>query len=190
MGAVLIAASPNQQILVILAVSAFLVIGLFVMFTVLATKYYKRCPSNAILVIFGRMRQGNDYECLHGGARFIIPMLQDYRWLGLDPIRVEISGPAATDEVARSLLLPNVFNVAIGTEPDLMQNAAKRLLDRSSAEIRQFAEDVIVARLDRILAEQRSRPAGDADTVIDSLNKSVESNLNQVGLTLLNSRRA
>ena len=75
-------------------------------------------------------------------------------------------------------------------EPDLMQHAANRLLDRSSDEIRQLAEDVIVARLDRILAEQRSRPAGNADTVIDSLNKSVESNLNQVGLTLLNSRRA
>ncbi len=189
MHAVLLAGQPNTQIMVALAMGMALACGLFFMMVVLAAKYYKRCPSNRILVVFGRAGLEDNCQCVHGGAKFVVPLIQDYRWLSLDAIRVEVTGPAATDELAERLFLPNVFNVAVGTEPDLMRHAAKHLLDQTADEIRQLAEDSIVSRLDHTLAEQRSRPSDDGPAVIDSLNEAVESNLNQIGLTVLNSRR-
>jgi hypothetical protein len=159
------------------------------MLVLLFTKCYVRCPSNKILVIHGRSGQGSDCQCVHGGAKFIMPVLQKRAWLSLDAIRVEITGPAAEDELAESLFLPNVYNIAIGTEPDLMQHAAKRLLGLSTDEIRTLAADAIADRLAQVLAEQQSRPT-DPALVLELLSDTVESNLNELGLTVLNSRRA
>ncbi|NLS92575.1 MAG: hypothetical protein GXX96_10475 [Planctomycetaceae bacterium] len=184
-----LAAEPDPQLFVVVAVAVFLIVAMFFMIMVMVIKYYKRCPSNRILVILGRTGPGERCQCIHGGGRLVIPVFQDYRWLSLDAIRVEISGPAASDELAERLFLPNVFNVAIGTTPDLMQHAAKHLLDRTQDEIRQLAEDAIAGRLDHALADQRSRPSDDSAAVLDSLSKAIESDLNQLGLTLLNSRR-
>jgi flotillin len=51
---------------------------------------YKRCPSNRVLVIFGRSGSGEASRCIHGGAAFIMPLIQDYAWLSLEPIQIEI----------------------------------------------------------------------------------------------------
>src|SRR6185437_11003567 len=51
---------------------------------------YKRCPSNRVLVIFGKSASGEASKCIHGGAAFIVPLLQDYAWLSLEPIQIEI----------------------------------------------------------------------------------------------------
>lgn len=189
MSSFLLASEPDPQLLTALAVAVVLIVAVFFMTVVMAIKYYKRCPSNRILVILGRTGPNERCQCIHGGARFVVPLLQDFRWLSLDAIRVEITGPAATDELAVRLFLPNVFNVAISTEPDLMQHAAKHLLELAQDEIRQLAEDAIVGRLGHTLAEQHSRPSDDGTVVLDSLSKAIESDLNQLGLTLLNSRR-
>ncbi len=34
-------------------------------------KRYKRCPSDRILVVFGKVGGGNSALCIHGGAAFI-----------------------------------------------------------------------------------------------------------------------
>src|SRR6185437_16533545 len=51
---------------------------------------YKRCPSNRVLVIFGKSASGEASKCIHGGAAFVMPLLQDYAWLSLEPIQIEI----------------------------------------------------------------------------------------------------
>jgi len=49
---------------------------------------YKRCPSNKILVIYGKTGGGTAAKCIHGGAAFVIPLLQDYEFLDLEPFVV------------------------------------------------------------------------------------------------------
>ena len=61
---------------IILAVLVVCVVWLFV-------GRYKRCPSNQILVIFGKTGQGAA-KCIHGGAAFVWPVLQSYSWLNLE----------------------------------------------------------------------------------------------------------
>src|SRR5262245_30246347 len=56
----------------------------------LLVQRYKRCPSNRVLVIFGKTRGGNAARCIHGGGRFVVPLIQDYAYLNLDPIQIEV----------------------------------------------------------------------------------------------------
>ena len=42
---------------------------------------YKRCPSDMILVVYGKVGKGQSAMCIHGGAKLILPLLQDYRFL-------------------------------------------------------------------------------------------------------------
>ena len=56
----------------------------------LVTSRYKRCPSNRVLVIYGKVGGGNTAKCIHGGAAFVWPLIQDYAYLSLEPIQIEI----------------------------------------------------------------------------------------------------
>ncbi|HEY9489375.1 MAG TPA: flotillin family protein, partial [Chryseosolibacter sp.] len=38
---------------------------------------YKRCPSDKILVVYGRTG-GTSAKCIHGGGAFIWPVIQDF----------------------------------------------------------------------------------------------------------------
>ena len=57
------------------------VIVLFVTIAALIARY-KRCPSDKILVIYGRTG-GTSAKCVHGGGAFIWPVIQDFAFLDL-----------------------------------------------------------------------------------------------------------
>src|SRR4051794_12751855 len=62
-------------------------LGLFSLLLMLPRRY-KRCPSNRILVIYGKTGGGNAARCIHGGAAFVMPLIQDYDYLNLEPIQI------------------------------------------------------------------------------------------------------
>ena len=39
--------------------------------------WYRKCPSDKILVIFGKIRGQQASLCIHGGAKMVIPVIQD-----------------------------------------------------------------------------------------------------------------
>ena len=82
----------GYETLILIAVAAALVLFGFV---ILIVKRYKRCPSNRILVIYGKVREGRSAKCLHGGGAFVWPLIQDYDFLSLDPMQIEIPLQAA-----------------------------------------------------------------------------------------------
>ena len=54
---------------------------------------YRRCPSNKVLVVYGRgigMPAGQLSKTLHGGGTIVLPILQDYRYLSLEPMQVQM----------------------------------------------------------------------------------------------------
>ena len=73
---------PNEPYMILLVAAAVLVAFGFLAVLV---KRYKRCPSNRILVIYGKVREGRSARCLHGGGAFVWPLIQDYEFLSLDP---------------------------------------------------------------------------------------------------------
>ena len=114
-----------------LIVIAAAVIFLFALVATLLGRY-KRCPSDLILVVYGKVGSGPDGQrsakCIHGGAAFIWPVFQDYAFLDLTPIGIEVNLAGALSKQNIRVDVPSKFTVGISTEPGVMENAAERLL--------------------------------------------------------------
>lgn len=153
-------------------------------------RYYKRCPPNRILVVYGKAGRGEAAVCIHGGAQLVVPLFQDFGWLGLEPIRIEVSRKTTSSGKVIADPLPRVFSVAIGTTPELMQTAAVRLLGLATDEIRQQAEDVIVKQLDLLIdAIERGAVEPGSDEFHQRLEETISTELDKLGLVLINFRR-
>src|SRR5205807_5169240 len=113
---------------------------------------YKRCPSNKVLVIYGKVGAGNTARCIHGGAAFIMPLVQDHAYLSLEPIQIEVPLKGALSAENIRVNVPSVFTVAIGTDLEVMTNAAIRLLRLSTEETKQQAGDIIFGQLRQVIA--------------------------------------
>ena len=116
-----------------LGIAAIILFGLI--FFLMIAKQYKRCPSNKVLVIYGRVKSGTSAKCMHGGGAFVMPLVQSYDYLQLDPIQIEVPLRGALSIENIRVNVPSVFTVAIGTEDHVMQNAAMRLLGLSTKDI-------------------------------------------------------
>jgi flotillin len=103
-----------------------LVVVVFVTIAALVSRY-KRCPSDKILVVYGKTG-GTSAKCIHGGGAFIWPVIQDYAYLDLKPISIEANLTNALSRQNIRVDVPCRFTIAISTEIDSMNNAAERLL--------------------------------------------------------------
>lgn len=167
-----------------------IVIAALVFFTILLTlaSRYKRCPSNRVLVIYGKMTGSpTGTRCLHGGARLVLPLIQDHAYLNLEPIQIEIPLKGALSIENIRVNVPSVFTVAIGTDPDTMQNAAIRLLGLTTEETKQQAGDIIFGQLRQVIASMRIEDINrDRDKFLQSIQTSLEPELQKIGLVLIN----
>ena len=170
-----------------LAVIGVLVMIIFLGFLMLVLKNYKRCPSNRILVIYGKTAQGQGAICIHGGARLVMPLIQDYAWLSLEPVQIEIllQGAVSADKIR--IDVPSVFTVAIGTSPELMQNAAIRLLGLGIREIEKQASEIAVGHLRQVIGSMGLEEIiHGRDKLLTHIRSSVEPDLYKIGLVLIN----
>ena len=150
-------------------------------------KRYKRCPSNRVLVIYGRTGVGRSSRSIHGGGAFIMPLIQAYDWPSLDPMQIEIPLEGALSIENIRVSVPSVFTVAIGTDTETMNNAAVRLLGLSQHEIMKQAEDIIFGQLRQVIASMRIEEINkDRDVFLDKVQTSLEPELKKIGLVLIN----
>ena len=75
-----------MDLLIIIGIAAFVGLTFIIWFA----SRYRRCPSDKILVVYGKVGGGKSAKCLHGGATFVMPVIQDYQYLDLTPIPIEI----------------------------------------------------------------------------------------------------
>ena len=165
------------------------VLVLMFLFTALALllKYYKRCPSNRVLVIYGKTKQDQAARCIAGGATLVTPLIQDYAWLSLEPMQIEIPLRGALSSENIRVNVPSVFTVAIGTSKELMNNAAIRLLGLNSGAIKKQAEEIIFGQLRQVIASMQIEDINrDRDTFLSHIQNSLEPELKKIGLVLIN----
>lgn len=154
---------------------------------VLFSTRYKRCPSNKIMVIYGRQASKSSALCIHGGAKFIVPLFQDYAFLSLEPMQIEIPLRGALSMENIRVNVPSVFSIAIGTTPELMQNAAIRLLGMPKPAVSKQAEDVIFGQLRQVIASMRIDEINrDREAFLANIQTSLEPELRKLGLVLIN----
>lgn len=157
----------------------------FVTITALISRY-KRCPSDKILVIYGRTG-GTSAKCVHGGGAFIWPVIQDFAFLDLKPLSIEANLTNALSRQNIRVDVPCRFTIAISTEPESMNTAAERLLGLSHEQIQELAKDILFGQLRLVIATMTIEEINsDRDKFLDNISKNVDSELKKIGLKLIN----
>ena len=161
---------------------------LFIFILIVAMiKRYKRCPSDRILVVYGKVGGGESAKCIHGGAAFIFPVIQDYQFLDLTPISIEVNLVNALSKQNIRVNVPSRFTIGVSTEPGIMQNAAERLLGLDQDSIQELAQEIIFGQLRLVVASMDIEEINsDRDKFLTNISQSVESELKKVGLKLIN----
>jgi len=169
------------------------ILTLFVIIFGFATRY-KRCPSDRILVVYGRISgkraadgRGLSARCYHGGGAFIWPIIQDYQFLDLTPVPIDIKLEGALSRQNIRVNTPSTFTVGISTEPGVMENAAERLLGLSMNEVQDLAKDIIFGQLRVVIATMSIEEINaDREKLIENIYAGVEVELKKIGLRLIN----
>ena len=169
-----------------LGVVATIVLLILFVLTMLV-RQYRRCPSNRILVVYGKVAGQRAARCLHGGGTFIVPLLQSYAYLNLEPMTIEIDLTAALSKKNIRVNVPSTFTIGISTEPDIMNNAAERLLGLNEQEVAAQARDIILGQMRLVIATLSIEEINqDREKFLDLVNKNVSTEVNKIGLELIN----
>lgn len=153
---------------------------------------YRKCPSDKILVIYGKVGsdkngQARSAKCVHGGAAFIMPIIQSYQFMDLTPISINVDLKNALSKQNIRVDVPSRFTVGISTEPGIMQNAAERLLGLRMNEIQEIAKDIIFGQLRLVVATMEIEEINnDRDKFLVAVSNNVEIELKKIGLRLIN----
>ena len=177
------ASAPASPFVVIV-----LVVALVLFVTVLTVaRFYKRCPSDRILVIYGKVKGGRSAHCIHGGGAFIIPLIQDYAYIGLTPMTINIPLQGALSFQNIRINVPSTFTVGVSTDPAVMVNAAERLLGLRSEAIEDMAKEIIFGQLRLTVASLTIEQINqDRESFLSEIRQNVEPELNKIGLNLIN----
>ncbi|MFH0881339.1 MAG: SPFH domain-containing protein [Lentisphaerota bacterium] len=148
---------------------------------------YKRCPSDRILVIYGKVADNRSARCMHGGGTMVWPLIQDYAFLSLTPMTISIPLQGALSMQNIRIKVPSTFTVGISTDPNIMMNAAERLLGLESGDIEAMAKEIIFGQLRLTVASLTIEQINqDRESFLESIRKNVEPELNKIGLYLIN----
>ncbi|HEX2979464.1 MAG TPA: SPFH domain-containing protein [Anaerolineaceae bacterium] len=148
---------------------------------------YKRCPSDKILVISGRVGRGLSSKCMHGGGAFIWPLVQEYRYMSLTPLTINIPLQNALSLQNIRINVPSTFTVGISTQPEIMTVAAERMLGLNPAQIEGMAKEIIFGQLRLTVASLTIEQINqDRESFLEAVRKNVEPELNKIGLYLIN----
>ena len=166
-------------------------LGLFVLVLVgtvyLATRRYKLAPSNQILVVYGNTKGAGAAQCYHGGGKIVWPLIQNYGFLDLKPMTININLEHALSMQNIRINVPSTFTIGIDTKPSIMQNAAERLLGLPPAQIEDMAKEIIFGQLRLTVASLTIEEInGDREAFLSQVVNNVDTELHKIGLYLIN----
>lgn len=168
-------------LVIVFGIAIFLTLGLFI------ASRFKRCPSDRILVIFGKVGAGQSAHCIHGGGAFIWPLIQDSAFIELTPMTISIPLQNALSLQNIRIDVPSTFTIGVSTAPHIMQNAAERLLGLRPAAIIEMAKEIIFGQLRLTVASLTIEQINqDRESFLEAIRKNVEPELNKIGLFLIN----
>ncbi len=182
-------ATATMSIVIILVVVIALVLLMLLMVVLLR---YKKCPSDKIMVIYGKISNSKDgtsrsAKCIHGGAAFIWPFIQSYTFLDLNPFSIQVDLKSALSKQNIRIDVPSIFTVGISDDPTVMQNAAVRLLGLNAKQISELAKDIIFGQLRLVIATMDIEEINtDREKFSEAISRNVEGELKKLGLKLIN----
>ena len=148
---------------------------------------YKRCPPDKVMVVYGRTDKGKASRTIHGGAALVWPLIQDYAFLSLNPITINIDLRNALSLQNIRINVPSTFTIGVSTESHIMANAAERLLGLKQPEIEEMAKEIIFGQLRLTVASLTIEQINqDRDAFLELTRTNVATELQKIGLYLIN----
>ena len=170
-----------------LSILTFVTILLLVAVVIFFAQRYKRCPPDKIMVIYGRTAGSEASKVIHGGATLVWPLIQDYSYISLTPMTINIDMRNALSQQNIRINVPSTFTLGVSTDPRIMSSAAERLLELDLDQVEEMAKEIIFGQLRLTVAtltiEQINQ---DRDAFLDLIRTNVDAELNKVGLYLIN----
>ncbi|MDA7529366.1 flotillin family protein [bacterium] len=149
---------------------------------------YRRCPSDKILVIYGKnVGDGKSFKCIHRGAAFVWPIFQAYQYLDLTPIPIAIKLEGVPSRQKIRVNMPATVTIGISTKDGVMENAAERMLGLDLKQIRMLGQEIIYCQMRLAIASIDIESVNsDPDLLLEKIVARVEVELAKVGLRLIN----
>ncbi len=173
-------------------VSGVVIIGILAALVLLVifiswVNFYRKCPSDRIMVIYGKTGGERAARCIHGGAKFVWPVFQDYGYISLRPMQIEVNLSNALCKQNIRISVPSVFTVGVSTSPEIMGNAAERLFGQTPDAIAELSKDIIFGQLRLVIASMTIEEINaDRETFLRAVEDNVAEELKKIGLELLN----
>jgi flotillin len=115
------------------------------------------------------------------------PLIQGCAFVDLTPRTIHIPLKGALSHQNIRVNVPSTFTVAVGLTPEVMNNAAVRMLDLYHRGIESMATEIIIGQLRLTVASLRIEEINqDRERFLEAIKKNIEPELHKIGLTLLN----
>ena len=128
------------------------VIVLLVILTIIGLlSRYRKCPSDQLLVVYGKVSGKSAAKIYPGGGVFVWPVIQDYKVMSLKPFQIssEVVGP---DSGMIQTHVKVALTTAISQDPAIQQNAAARFLSANPEEITRQIKTILEGEVRLIIA--------------------------------------
>ena len=112
---------------------------------------YRKCPSDQLLVVFGKVGGKSAAKIYPGGGVFVWPVIQDYKVMSMKPFQInsEVVGP---DSGMIQTHVKVALTTAISQDPAIQQNAAARFLSADKQEIQKQIQTILEGEVRLIIA--------------------------------------
>lgn len=170
----------------ILIVAAILVVVIILSFIGILSRY-RKCKSDEVLVVYGKTSGTKSAKLYHGGAAFVWPIVQGYEFLSMKPLQIDCKLTGAISAQNIRVDVPTTITVAISTDPDVMQNAAERMLGLSIEDKQNLITDVVYGQMRLVIADMTIEELNsDRDKFLSKVKDNIDTELRKFGLYLMN----
>ena len=148
---------------------------------------YRKCKSDEVLVVYGKNGTAKSAKLYHGGAAFVWPIVQGYEFLSMKPMQIDCKLTGAISAQNIRVDVPTTITVAISTDPEVMQNAAERMLGLSMEDKQNLITDVVYGQMRLVIADMTIEELNsDRDKFLSKVKDNIDTELRKFGLYLMN----
>lgn len=169
----------------------FMLLAILILVVILAfvgiLSRYRKCKSDEVLVVYGKTAGTKSAKLYHGGAAFVWPIIQGYDFLSMKPLQIDCKLTGAISAQNIRVDVPTTITVAISTDPEVMQNAAERMLGLTIEDKQNLITDVVYGQMRLVIADMTIEELNsDRDKFLTKVRDNIDTELRKFGLYLMN----
>lgn len=173
----------TQEMLIMIAI----LVGVIILSFIGILSRYRKCKSDEVLVVYGKTAGEKSAKLYHGGAAFVWPIIQGYEFLSMKPLQIDCKLTGALSAQNIRVDVPTTITVAISTDPEVMQNAAERLLGLQPEDKQNLITDVVYGQMRLVIADMTIEELNsDRDKFLSKVRDNIDTELRKFGLYLMN----